>query len=204
MRVHKSHKTKLYRTNALFKNLKMAEAGLWNIAPAWPGTAKAKMNEADLTRLMCAAYERSAEHAHLVLWMPASMLHRSTFDPLSGNGPWTPVTTIISGSNPVHIGYVYSRSRSASQYWRSKLMLDHRGCRGSSSSTAMKFLLTEFGIEHTFVVEPFAHRSAALAIWSRRLGYDYIGYTRSKKTYREIVKALAQQEIPGIQLQLPA
>ena len=204
MRIHKEHKTKLYRTKALFKNLRMAEAGLWNIAPPWPGTAKAKLDEAGLTKLMCAAYQHSAERAHLVLWMPASSLHQSAFDPLAHNGPWTSVATIISGSNPVHIGYVYARSRTASQYWGSKLILDSGGSRGSSSSVAMKFLLTQLGIEHTFVVEPFAHRSAALAIWSRRLNYDYIGYTRSKKTYRDIVKALAQQEIPGIQLGLPA
>jgi len=208
-KIYHEKKTKLYRGRFKVENLTTANVALWNVAPIWPGTDRAKLRASDLQRLMELSYSWSMNGSHFVLWMPSNVLHESHFDPIGMCAPWSPVSTIISGSDPVHIGYVYLRSGclrapAPGRYWGSKMILAPRGERGSSSSVAMRFLLDRLPVKDGFIVEPFAHRSAALPIWSRRLGYEYIGYAGSKKRYGHMVKALAQVELPGIQLGLPA
>ena len=203
MMPYKEKKTELYRSRFSMEKLAEKHVSIWNIAPVWPGRAKAKLTEGGLEDLMSDTYNRSADRAHLILWMPASELHQTPFDPLDMCGPWLPMATVLSGSDPLHIGYVYARSRSKVN-WDTKLILDERGKRGPSSSKTVKFLLERLGDIVGPVVDPFAHRSAVLPIWARRKGFRYVGYTPSKKTYATMVKALAQEELPGIQLEVPA
>ena len=203
VKVFKDKKTELHRARFSMDNLEAEHVSIWNLAPVWPGRAKAKLTPDDLTELLNEAYGRSADRAHLVLWMPASELHQTEFDPLGDCGPWLPMATVLSGSHPLHIGFVYSRSRSKVD-WDTKLILDQKGARGPSSSKTMKFLLERLGDVVGPIVDPFAHKSAVLPIWARRMGYRYVGYTASKKAYGDIVKALAQVELPGIQLEVPA
>lgn len=209
--IYEDEAAKVYRKKFDIENMDVDDVALWNLAPVWPGKEKAELNEWDLNMLIRAIYNRSSEYGHMVLWMPAAALHNSLFDPVSMCGPWTPASTVISGSYPIHIGYVYSRAHAgysagdkSDRYWGTKLILDEKGKRGSSSSLAMKFLLQRLRIGKGLIVEPFAHRSATLALWSRRLGHEYVGYTGSKKAYAEITKELAQAELPGIQMELHA
>ena len=176
------------------------KVSLWNLAPlSWPGARNSKMNDRDLEALMVEALRHSAKPAHLVLWMPAKELHRTLFDPLTMSGRWSPIGTILSGSDPLHVGYVYSNSRSWVD-WATELILDGKGARGPNSTKTIKFMLDELGDHSGVIVDLFAHRSAVLPCWSRRLRHRYVGYTRSKKTFSSIVTALAQVELPGIQL----
>ncbi len=200
---YNNRQTKLYRARFSFDKLDIPPASLWNLAPIWPGRDRAKVTEDQLEALMSGAYSRSADRGYLVLWMPAIELHQTIFDPLDQCGPWCPMATILSGSNPLHIGYVYARSRSKVN-WETKLIPDERGKRGPSSSKTVKFLLESLGNIPGPIVDPFAHKSAVLPIWARRKGLHYVGYTASKKSYQDMIKALAQVELPGIQLELPA
>ncbi len=209
--IYEDEAAKVYRKKFDIEDTDVSDVALWNLSPVWPGKEKADLNEWDLHVLIRAIHRRSSEYGHMVLWMPAASLHNSPFDPVSMCGPWTPVSTVISGSYPIHVGYVYSRayagysaSDKTDRYWGTKLLLDEKGSRGASSSLAMKFLLKRLRIGSGLIVEPFAHRSATLALWARRLGHEYVGYTASKKAYGEIAKRLAQAELPGIQLDLPA
>lgn len=176
------------------------KVSLWNLAPpSWPGARGSKMNDRDLEALMAETFRHSAERAHLVLWMPAKELHRTPFDPLTMSGLWSSIGTILSGSDPMHIGFVYANSHSWVK-WTTKLILDGKGKRGPNSTKAVKFVIDELGDLSGPIVDLFAHRSAVLPSWSRRLRHRYIGYTRSKKSFSSIVTALAQVELPGIQL----
>jgi len=200
---YKDRKTELYRSRFSMEKLSEKQVSFWNIAPVWPGRDKAKMTEKELADLLGNAYNRSADRAHLVLWMPASELHISLFDPMGDSGPWLLQATVFSGSHPLHIGFVYSRSRSKVD-WETKLILDAKGRRGPSSPLAMKFLLERLGDTVGPIVDPFAHKSSVLPIWARRFSMRYVGYTASKKAYGQMVRALAQVELPGIQLEVPA
>jgi len=200
---YKDRKTRLYRKSFSIEKLKVDNVSIWNLAPVWPGRTKAKLTDDQLVTLLDDAYSRSADRAHLVLWMPASELHQSLFDPVNMSGPWVLAGTVFSGSDPMHIGFVYARSRSRVD-WDTKLILDVKGRRGPSSSKTMKFLLERLGDIAGPIVDPFAHKSAVLPIWARRMGFRYVGYTASRKAYGDIVKALAQVELPGIQLEVPA
>jgi len=200
---YNDRKTKLYRANFSMEKLKAEHVSFWNVAPVWPGRGKAKLTEKDLSALLDEAYSRSADHAHMVLWMPASELHISLFDPMGDAGPWLLQATVLSGSHPLHIGFVYSRSRPKVD-WDTKFILDTNGRRGPSSALTMKFLLSRLGDTVGTIVDPFAHKSAALPIWARRFGIRYVGYQASKRSYASMVKTLAQVELPGIQLEVPA
>lgn len=200
---YKEKGTKLYRARFSMDRLSEKQISIWNVAPIWPGRSKTQMSERQLAALMEEAYNRSSDKAHLILWMPASELHQTPFDPLDMCGPWLPMATLLSGSDPLHIGYLYARSRSKVD-WDTRLILDERGKRGPNSSKTVKFLLECLGDIDGAIIDPFAHRSAVLPIWARRMGIRYVGYTASKKGYQMMVKALAQVELPGIQLEIPA
>lgn len=202
--MYKDKKTKLYRKRFSMERLKTKKVSLWNIAPDWPGisTSKSKVDAGYLAILMKESFLRSADHAHLILWMPASELHRTPFDPVTECGDWTPIATIISGSDPIHIGYVYVNSQSWID-WTTQFIHDARGKRGCSSSKTVKFVIEEFGDDRGPIVDVFAHSSALLPVWARRAGHRYIGYTSSKKAYIKIASSLAQVELPDIQLEMP-
>lgn len=170
---------------------------LWNVAPKWP--PRKPMEFAETCEEMVS---KSGPLAHLVLWMPCEHLHEPVFEPTTMMDPWLCQGTILSGSDPLHIGYVYSRSHSRVD-WGSNLILDERKKRGPNSSRTVEFMLEKLLAPGDTVVDPFAHGSAVLPIWSRRKGLRYIGYTSSAAKHKEIVKALAQIELPGIQMALP-
>lgn len=179
-----------------------SRVSLWNLAPTWPGRDRAKLSEEDLYGLIQKCYEHSENNACLILWMPASELHQTVFDPKDCS-PWFCKGCIFSGTHPMHIGFIHTRGR-CSVNQPTKLMPDARGKRGSSSSKTMKYLLKTFVPNGSGVVaEPFGHRSAQLPIWCRRLGHRYIGAVRSRSAYIEMTNRLAQEELPGIQLELP-
>lgn len=172
---------------------------LWVLAPPWPHSEKSvSMTLSYLLR--CS--EISNRDAHLVLWMPADELYRTELNPLEIRG-WRCGGVVVSGSDPLHVGYCYSKGTSLVT-WNTKLILDERGKRGTSSSKAMKFVLDKLtsGPDNV-VADPFTHESAVLPIWCRRLGHRYSGRTRSRITHKKVTKALAQVELPGIQLSLP-
>jgi hypothetical protein len=176
---------------------------MWHFAPIWPGRAKARIDPAELERQLSRAYEKTAHQGLLVLWMPASELHRTPFDPLDNCSHWTAMSTIISGSNPVYIGYIYSKGRNQAANWGCKLILDTEGRKGPSSSLTMKWLLeTLMDSEDGFVIDPYAHKSATLAQWCRRLNIPYWGCIRGGKNCEAAKKMLAQVELPGIQQSL--
>lgn len=194
---------KVYRQRFSFAKCDVKRAGLWSVAPIWPGRARAKLTAQQLEDFLVEAYHRSSDTAHLVLWMPAAELHRTPFDPLDQAGPWLPMATLLSGAGKMTVGYIYARSRSPIA-WDSKVVLDARGLRGPNSSKTVKLLLEALGNIDGPIVDPYAHKSAVLPTWARRRGHQYAGYTASKASYQEISKALAQVELPGIQLELPA
>jgi len=134
--------------------------------------------------------------------MPADELYRTALDPLKIRG-WRCGGVVVSGSDPLHVGYCYSKGTSLVT-WNTKLILDERGKRGTSSSKTMKFILDKLtsGPDNV-IADPFTHESATLPIWCRRLGRRYTGRVRSKIVCRKVMKALAQVELPGIQLSLP-
>jgi len=173
---------------------------LWHLAPIWPGRSKARISAKELERQLKRAYEATAPQGLLVLWMPATELHRTPFDPLDMVGRWTAMSSIISGSNPVHIGYVYSKGRNLIADWGCKLILDTQGRQGSSSSLTMKWLLETLMDGHEgAVADPYAHKSATLAQWCRRLNIPYLGNIRGSRSFEAAQRVLAQVELPGIQ-----
>lgn len=173
---------------------------LWNFAPVWPGREKARINPTELERQLKRAYERAAPQGLLVLWMPATELHRTPFDPLDNCGHWTAVSTIISGFKPIHIGYVYSKGHNRAANWGCKLILDTEGHRGPSSSLTVKWMLETLKKGSAGpVIDPYAHKSATLAQWCRRLNIPYWGFIRGGREFMAADKALAQVELPGIQ-----
>ncbi len=196
-------KVKIHKLKFRFDKHDPRSVSLWNFAPIWPGRDKARLSEIQLARLIEEAYYRTANGGHLLLWMPASELHRTPFDPVDMCLAWSPRATIISGSDPVHIGYLYSKGGPSRARWTTKLILDERGNRGPSSSKAVKFVLETLLPNEGSVVDPYAHKSGTLAIWCRRMGISYQGYTASKAGYQEISKRLAQVELPGIQTDIP-
>lgn len=177
------------------ESLSCDPVGLWNIAPVWPGRMAATLTAPELSDLVKAAYYRSSVKSHMVLWMPALELHQTPFSPSEMCDPWAPMATLISGSDPLHIGYVYCHTESRVD-WNTRLILDEKGKRGASSSAAIKFILKSLGRTDSPLVDPFAHESAVVPIWARRFGIKYIGYTASKKIYKAVVKELSQAELP--------
>lgn len=175
---------------------------LWVLSPVWPGRSKAKVSAGQLQDFISQCHHNSTRNAHLVLWMPSSELHRTPFNPIDMAGFWLPKAVIVSGSNPLQIGYVYAKGYSPVK-WHTKLVLDDRKKRGMSSSKTVRLMLDELLDTKGFVADPFAHDSACLPIWCRRLGLQYTGSVTSKKSYRSMVKLLAQVELPGIQLSMP-
>ena len=175
----------------------------WNFAPVWPGRERARLEPKEFSRQIRSAINYTAPGGHLVLWMPASELHRTPVDPVAMH-PWITQGTLISGSYPVHIGYIYSAGNTGLVKWDTKLILDSRGKRGANSSLAMRFLLESLLLApQSLVVDPYASKSAILPTWCRRMGISYRGYIASSKLYEEAEKRLAQVEIPGIQLDIP-
>jgi hypothetical protein len=194
-KIYREHKTEFRREKFQIENLNCDPVGFWNIAPVWPGRKAATLTGLALSELIRAAYYRSSVKAHMVLWMPAIELHMTPFNPVEMCDPWTPMATLISGSDPIHIGYVYCHTESRVD-WNTKLILDEKGKRGASSSFATKFLLRSLGREDSPLVDPFAHESATVPVWARRFGIPYIGYTGSKKVFKAISETLVQTELP--------
>jgi len=209
--------TTIYQRNFSFKHLKKREdpkATLWNISPPrWPGAPGSKLTPKQLSKFLMRAYDHSETGAHMVLWLPASELHQTEFNPLKDMGPWFPASNIVSGGRKgMHIGYVYSKGVSAIADWDSIVLLDERNRRGSGSSHAMKFMLEEL-VDIAFnkaddglplCIDPFINRSGELVYWTRRMGIPYVGYTSSGKLFDDLKEKLAQVELPGIQVRLPA
>jgi hypothetical protein len=195
--------TEIRKSRFKFEKDDPKEVGLWNFAPIWPGRDKARLDEIQLARLIQEAYYRTTTGGHLILWMPATELHRTPFDPVEMCLAWSRRATIISGSDPIHIGYVYSKGGPSRARWTTKLILDERGKRGPNSSHAVKFVLETLLPDGGFVVDPYAHKSGILPIWCRRLGISYRGHAASKASYQAISKGLAQVELPGIQIDVP-
>lgn len=178
------------------------KASLWNISPTtWPSD--------DLDVLIHQSHKYSQSRAHLVLWVPDSELHRG-YIRVEDISDWTPCATILSGhSCGMSIGKVYSKG-SVPIKQPSNILFDERQYRGSGSSITMKFILENLMFSYSsadtpgLVVEPFTHRSGELAVWTHRMGMYYRGYTGSKKTFSAVKEKLAQVELPGIQISLPA
>lgn len=186
------------------------DASLWNVSfPRWPGSSKSKIGVDKAKKMLKKMYGRSQATSHMVLWMPARELHRSDLDPLEDLDPWLPMATIFSGSlKRLEIGFVYAKGRSTVN-WDNIIIPDDRGKCGSASSHAMKFIVERLQIKEPYydmrkIVEPFAHADGQLALWSRLLGVHYVGYTSSKTNFKKVKGKLAQMNLPGIQIELPA
>ncbi len=189
---------KLEHGSVDFSNLPV-QITLWHFAPRWPDHPKALLTPQKLSSQLKRAYMAAVPASHMVLWMPASYLHCTSFDPLSMAKPWHCFSTLISGAEKPTIGYVYSTNRSPDG-WGNEVLFDARG-RGPTSSLAVKFIL-ERAHDGGVVVDPFANRSATLATWCRRLNIPYCGYIRGKKNHASATKVLEQVELPGIQTSL--
>lgn len=185
---------------------------LWNISPArWPGSPGSILAPKSLGKMISSAYDYTRSGGHLVVWMPSRELHRTEVDLLRGMGKWTVQATILSGSDKgMSIGYIYSKGPTPIEF-DSEMLLDECDKRGPSSSHAMRFLLDNLvthksGLqyEEQIVVEPSISRSGQMALWSRRSEVKYIGYTTSETTFEVVKEKLAQVELPGIQVRLPA
>ncbi len=178
------------------------KVSLWNISPpSWPGE--------DLDVLVHLSHKYSQSRAHLVIWVPDNELHHG-YIRVEDISEWTPRATILSGDDSkMHIGRVYSKGETVVDR-AATVLLDERKKRGSDSSLAIKTILETLMPPAGrldmpgMVVEPFTHRSGELAVWTRRMGLYYLGYTGSKKTFSAVKEKLAQAELPGIQIELPA
>ena len=169
--------TKLERGSIDFANLPV-QITLWHFAPRWPDHPKASLTPQGLSSQLKKAYMAAVPASHMVLWMPASYLHCTSFDPISMAKPWRCFSTLISGAEKPTIGYVYSTNHAA-YGWGNEVLFDARG-RGPTSSLAMKFIL-ERAHDGGAVVDPYANQSATLATWCRRWNIPYWGYIRGKK-----------------------
>lgn len=188
------------------------KVSLWNISPPrWPGSPGSILDPKLLGRMIKRAYDCTQGNGHLVIWMPHRELHQTEMNLLGDMGGWTVQATVLSGSKRgMNIGYIYSKGPTPIDF-DSKVLLDEDLRRGPSSSHAMKFLLDKLVIprpglqyETQRVVEPFINRSGQMALWSRRSGVKYMGYTTSETTFEAVKEKLAQVELPGIQVRLPA
>ena len=178
---------------------------LWNMAPVWPGRPKATITSKKLNEEITEAYNLTTNQGFMILWMPATELHRSPFDPIEMVYHWTAMSTIFSGADPMYVGYVYCKGFNLNADWENKMILDNTG-RGPSSSMTMKWILESLfkmgktdSLSSGLVVDPYAHKSVQLAKWCRRLNIRCRGYIRSKKRFDEANRTLAQIEVPGIQ-----
>ena len=181
---------------------------LFSMQPKWPGTYKANLDVDGLMNMLVAAYSLSKPDGCMVLWMPASKLHCSEFDPVTHVPRWKAMGTIFSGTGAMAIGFVYCKTYNSRLQIGAKQLLDTTGT-GPSSSITMRWMLEkvfQFGdglvMRKGLVVDPYAHQSAQLAIWCRRMGLAYRGYMRSKKLFEAANAGLAQIELPGIQEEL--
>jgi len=207
--------TVLHHRQFSFKRLSKhsgKKVSLWNISPPrWPGSPGSIMNPDYLIRMIKRAHDRTQANGHLVIWMPHRELHQTEVNLLGDMGGWTVQSTILSGSEKgMSIGYIYSKWPTPIDF-DSQILLDERGRRGPGSSHAMRFLLDKLvksrgGMQYEVqrVVEPFVHRSGQMALWSRREGIQYMGYMASETTFEAVKEKLAQVELPGIQIPLPA
>lgn len=203
--------TVLHNRKFSFKRLEKYGAGrvsLWNISPRrWPGSPGSILDPKGLSRMIKRAYDYSDPNGHLVIWMPLRELHQTEVDLLGDMGGWTVQATILSGSKKgMNIGYIYAKGATPIDFDSEILLDEHR--RGPGSSHAMRFLIdtlvNKAGFESRTVVEPFIHRSGQMALWARRSGVKYVGYTTSEKAFMSVKEKLAQVELPGIQVRLPA
>lgn len=185
-----------------FDNLPMKRIAMWHFAPRWPDHPKARLSPSGLSSQLERAYRAAVPLGRMVLWMPSSYLHCTSFDPLTMAKPWNCFSTVMSGSDRPVIGYVYSTNADA-EGWGNTMIWDAAG-RGPSSSVAMKFILDRLCIDGTqgFVVDPYAHRDAILTTWCRRWNIPYWGRIRGKKNYANAAKVLEQVELPAIQTSL--
>ncbi len=189
------------------------KVSLWNISPPrWPGSPGSILQPKDINGLLKRSFDYTQSGGHLVLWLPLRELHQTEVDLLGDTGGWMAQANIVSGDKSgMNIGYVYSKGPSLLDF-DSKVLLDERGRRGPGSSHAMRFLLDDIlesprrGLQYETrrVVEPFMHKSSQMALWTRRRGIRYVGYTSSVKTFDAAKEKLAQVELPGIQMALPA
>lgn len=186
-----------------FENQKIPSGvALWNFQPRWPGTDKAKLSEANLSDQLRLAYDHSMDGTGLMLWMPARMLHRSSWDIWEDAAPWVPASTLVSGfGDSLRIGILYGKKKLL-RAWEYRQIDDTVGS-GSTSSLTVKWLLDElFPDGGGTVMDPYAHSKGVLASYCRRQGVEYVGYMQSKKGYEAIKKVLAQVEFPEVQIDL--
>ncbi len=173
------------------------KAQLWNFSPRFPIP-----DAAALERVLAKIYENTNEDGYLLFWMPAAQLHRVSFDPVRMVGEWVPIGTLLSGVNPIYVGYAYVRRRRPGLDFGCKLILDVEGRAGVSSSLTAKWVLERFCEHGGPVFDPYAHSSAQLAQWCRRLGIGYRGHIDSKKNREVARKILAQIELPAVQMDI--
>ena len=143
--------------------------------------------------------EMSAKDANLVVWIQARKFANNNFW-YPSFGQWIRHGVIISGSGErTHIGVVFSTSIENS--WGDRVIWSPES--GPKSSQACKWVLNRaFGKGGGLVCDPFA-RDHNLAVWCRRLNIAYCGYAIDKDAYDHITRELAQEDIPGIQEELP-
>jgi len=197
----------LYERKFNFNIRELKNVSLWNFDPVWPRSKSesggVRLTGDKLVGQISNAYYKSLDDGHLVLWMPAAELHRAVIDPANLETPWKPQATILSGTSPIYVGYIFAKQKSYVD-WATTFIPDERSKRGPSSSKSMKFLLEKLvPNDRALVVDPYPDRSAVLPIWCRRMLISYVGYAGSKSVYQDMKKKLAQVELPGIQLSMP-
>ena len=191
-----------------FENEKeLPQVNLWNFAPKWPSRDGARMSEADLSDRMLLAHEHTVSDGFLMLWMPASELHVSTWDMWEDAEPWVPVSTLVSGRGRyLKIGVLYGKGGARvrdPRIWGYEHIIDHDPRAGHTSSLTIKWLLDRlFPHGGGVLCDPYAHRSGVLATYCRRHAVRYIGFIQSQKGYGALEKVLAQVEIPAVQASL--
>ena len=139
--------------------------------------------------------------AYAIIWMKPAWLGSRLFKQPELD-KWMPRTVILSGAgNDVSLGVILTKHvdeedpflwRRFKNIWSLK--------SGSKSSATCKWILTR--LKEGAVCDPYA-RDPTLATWCRRLNIGYHGYTKNKAIRRQIETALAQTELPGIQVDLP-
>jgi len=182
-----------------FSRLPNTRIGLWHFAPRWPDHPKARVTATKLASEIKQAYMATDPLSFFILWMPASYLHRTSFDPLSMAKPWHCFSTIISGAQKPTIGYVYATNPSI-RGWGNTVIFDNEG-RGPTSSITVKFLLDRLNFDGA-ILDPYASQTAKLAVWCKRWNIPYWGYIRGKKSHASARRILKQIELPGIQQSL--
>ncbi len=156
--------------------------------------------------------EAMAPGGCMVFWVPLRVLHTTTFhpshvceaQPYESEGaiahlrdPWTRAGSILTANE---IGFIYRKphvSESAKANFGCRKFFQEQSAQ--KSSVIAKHLVEQFCAEESVIFDQMAHRTGHLAIWAKRSGVNYIGYSKDEEDYDELQKKLAQVELPMIQ-----